>query len=244
MADMSKHAQESLPPPVPAKSAAPAAWAVLVGMGGTSVTFNIWHATHAGRMLVPLALLYGIAPVFAAMGLSHMVAAHKGGKLMQWVTFGVMLGAMGLSIGAIAAVVGPTAGPALRWLFGAVLDAAALLALRVVLSEHEREAARSAARQAAAEAMARAALEATAGPAAGPEPGPSAGPAAGPRKRAAKDPEEERLRTAARAAYRKSKREGAALSDRALGEKYGRSRNWAASRIREAESGLRLAEAQ
>ena len=130
-------------------SATTAAWAVLIGMGGTTVTFNIFHAVHAGQMLTLLALLYGIAPVFAAMGLSHIVAAHKAGWFLQAATFAVMLGAMALSIGAVAAVVGPTGGPVLRWLFGAVLDAAALIALRVILSGHERNAAESTALQAA-----------------------------------------------------------------------------------------------
>lgn len=124
----------------PRSAATAAAWAVLVGMGGTSVTYNIYHAVHGGHLRVGLALLYGIAPVFAAMCLSHIVAVYKGGWFMQAVVFAVMLGAMWLSIGAIAAVIGPASGH-LRWLFGLVLDAAALIALRVILSERERAAA-------------------------------------------------------------------------------------------------------
>lgn len=116
------------------------AWAVLIGMGGTSVTYNVWHATHHGGLNFSLALLYGVAPVFAAACLSHIVAEHDGGKVMKALVFAVMLGAMCLSIGATASVVGPTAGPVLRWLFGAVLDAAALVALRVILDGRNRKA--------------------------------------------------------------------------------------------------------
>jgi hypothetical protein len=54
-----------------------------------------------------------------------------------------------------------------------------------------------------------------------------------------KDPDSEK----ARADYRRSVREGAPLSDRALGAKYGRSRTWGASRIKEAEGGPKLAPA-
>jgi hypothetical protein len=146
MNDMSKHASpESL---VRRSAAAPAAWAVLIGMGSTSVTYNIYHSVHTGHMLWYLALPYGVAPVFGAVFLSHLVAVHKGGWFIQSLVFAVMLGAMGLSMGAIASVVAPAAGD-LRWLFGAVLDAAALIALRILLSERERTGKDAAALQAA-----------------------------------------------------------------------------------------------
>ena len=73
-----------------------------------------------------------------------------------------------------------------------------------------------------------------------PQPEPPAEPRREPRPRTsrpAKDPEAER----ARAAYRKSVRQGEPLSDRALGDMYGRSRTWGANRIRETEEGPRLA---
>jgi hypothetical protein len=136
--------------PRPARSSAVfAAWAVLVGMGGTSVTYNVYHAVHHGSMNLGLALLYGIAPVFAAALLSHIVAEHDGGRFLQAVTFAVMLGAMTLSIGATASVVEPASGPWMQWLFGAVLDAAALVALRVILSGRKRKAEAVAAMEAA-----------------------------------------------------------------------------------------------
>jgi len=151
MTVMADHARISVIKPISAKAAA---WAVLVVIGGTQITFNIVHAVHGGRLNLVLAILYGIAPVFTAMCLSHIVATYKGGWFMQTVTFAVMLGAMGLSISAAAAVVAPAAGPdARKWLFGLVLDTGVLLALRVILSERERDAARQETEQ--AEAMAR-----------------------------------------------------------------------------------------
>jgi hypothetical protein len=59
------------------------------------------------------------------------------------------------------------------------------------------------------------------------------------RARPSKDPEAER----ARAAYRKSVRDGHPLSDRALGDLFGRSRTWGSNRISEADGGPRLAKA-
>lgn len=138
-----------------------AAWSVLIGMGGTSVTFNVCHAVGHGQLALALALLYGIAPVFAAAFLSHIAAVHHGGWFMRSVTFAVMLGAMSLSIGATASVVAPAAG-ALRWLFGCVLDAAALVALRVILDRRESDAAEATAledaQQQAGDAQERAAI--------------------------------------------------------------------------------------
>lgn len=115
-----------------------AAWAVLIGTGGTSVTFNVWHSVHAGELEIVLAVLAGLAPVFTAACVSHLVAAHRGGWFMRAVAFAVMLGAMALSISATAAVVAPAAGH-MRWVYGAVLDAAALLALWAILDTKDRD---------------------------------------------------------------------------------------------------------
>jgi hypothetical protein len=114
-----------------------AAWLVLLSMGGTSLAFNIQHATHThgtAGLPVLLAVLYGTAPVAAAMGLSHIVAACRGGIAMRVIAIGVMLGAMGLSVGATAAVVAPVAPGPLSYLFPSVMDAAALVALQVILA--------------------------------------------------------------------------------------------------------------
>lgn len=162
MTDMPEHARIPIIKPVTAKTAA---WAVLIVVGGTQVTYNIWHAVLGGRLNIFLAILYGIVPVFTAMCLSHIVATYKGGRVMQAITFLVMLGAMGLSISASAAVVAPAAGPDLRkWVFGLVLDTGVLVALRVILSEREQDAARQETERAEAaareEATGAAALEA------------------------------------------------------------------------------------
>jgi hypothetical protein len=123
------------------RTATAAAWAVLVAMGGTEMTFNVYHSVHSGSLDLALALLVGIAPVFAAMCLSHIVAEGGAGTGVKTLTFLVMLGAMGLSIGAVSDVIRPVTGPAMSWLFGLVLDAAALLALRMILAGRSQKAA-------------------------------------------------------------------------------------------------------
>jgi len=110
-----------------------AAWAVLAGAGSTMVTFNIWHALHTGGLKWLLAIMVGVAPAGLAIGLSHIVAAHNGGKIMRGIAFCVMAGAMVLSVSATGDVVRPAVGH-LWWLFGAVVDSAALVALQVILT--------------------------------------------------------------------------------------------------------------
>ncbi len=112
-----------------------AAWIVLVSMGGTSMAFNIYHAVNGnGHLVAGLALLYGIAPVLAAMGLSHMGAARRDKVVMQIIIFAVMIGAMVLSANGIGEVLKATAGPQMCWVFGGVLDAASLTALWMILN--------------------------------------------------------------------------------------------------------------
>lgn len=229
-----------------------AAWLVLAGAGLTMASFNIWHALHS-EMPGYLAGLVGVAPVLIAMGLSHIVATRQG-WVLKAVTFLVMCGAMVLSVRATGYVVRQAFGN--LWpLFGAVVDSAALVALQAILSpsaKAARKAAESAAPEAAPSAVPEAMNSAAGEPAQEPpaEPRevpsesltaePSAKPSAEPRQRPArtdKSPEAER----ARAAYRKSVRQGDPLSDRALGEMFGKSRTWGASRIKETEAGPRLA---
>lgn len=229
-----------------------AAWLVLAGAGLTMASFNIWHALHS-QMPGYLAALVGVAPVLIAMGLSHIVATRQG-WVLKAVTFLVMTGAMVLSVRATGYVVRQAFGN--LWpLFGAVVDSAALVALQAILSpgaKAARGAVAEAAPGATAEAVTEAASSATGEPSGMPsaepqtEPAeshraePSPKPSAEPRQRRArtdKSPEAER----ARAAYRKSARQGEPLSDRALGEMFGKSRTWGASRIAETEAGPRLA---
>jgi hypothetical protein len=112
-----------------------AAWIVLLSMGGTSMAFNIYHAVNGnGHLVVGLALLYGIAPVLAAMGLSHMGASRRDKLIVQVIIFAVMIGAMVLSANGIGEVLKATAGPQMCWVFGGVLDAASLTALWMILN--------------------------------------------------------------------------------------------------------------
>jgi hypothetical protein len=160
-----------------------------------------------------------------------------------------MLAAMAMSVSATGDVVRAAAGP-LWWLFGCTVDASALVALQVILSPASRAAAR-AAKKAASEATEGATTEAVSVPSEVPSPEPqtrpSEEPSSVPRERLSqeprqrparisKDPEAER----ARRVYRQSAVAGTALTDRALAEKFGKSRSWAATRIREAEAGPKL----
>ena len=93
--------------------------------------------------------------------------------------------------------------------------------------------------------------DATAGPPPEATDEPSGEPRETPRDVPPKAPAERPVRladdedaTAARAAYRKSIRAGSPLSDRALGELYGRGRTWGANRIKEVNGGPKLAKAQ
>jgi hypothetical protein len=244
-------------PPEPKGSVKAAAWLVLGSMGGTSVTYQIWHATHS-HMSIGLAVLYGIAPVVVSMSLSHVAA--EGGPLGRWMQFAIYLAvalAMALSASAIASVVAPAAGTGWRWAFGAVLDGPSLICLRVIIVQQQRRTERAeaveaaeratteAAERAAEEAAERAVREAGARAAAAAaeqarieaEAKAQAEAAERTRKaaertaqRAPKDPQAER----ARREYRKSLLEGDPLTDRALAAKFpGRERTWAANRIKE-----------
>lgn len=204
-----------------------AARAVLAGAGSTMVTFNIWHALHTGGLKWLLAIMVGVAPAGLAIGLSHIVAAHNGGKIMRGIAFLVMTGAMVLSVSATGDVVRPAVGP-LWWLFGAVVDSAALVALQVILTPVPVPAAESAVEsvlESAASTVPESALESAGVPLQGPQQVPSRSPSEDPDSRAA------------RTAYRKSAAEGRPLSEAALGAKYGKSRTWGRNRISEVRSG-------
>ena len=128
-----------------------AAWLCLVIAGAATVTFNIVNAWHSG-MASPLGVVEGVVPVALAMIVSHLVATSSAGWLLKGITFAVMIGALALSVRATGAVVAPAAGP-LWWLYGAVVDTAALASLQVLLTLKSRGA-REAAGRAEAEAHA------------------------------------------------------------------------------------------
>ena len=124
-------------------SAKAAAWSVLIMMGTTSVTMNVYDALKGGHLFLLIAIFKGLAPVYAAMGLSEVGARFDGGKAFKAIAFGVMGGAMVLSSGAIASVLHPAEpkgviGAILAWMFGAVIDAAAMTCVWVLLTDRER----------------------------------------------------------------------------------------------------------
>jgi hypothetical protein len=124
-------------------SAKAAAWSVLITMGTTSVIMNVYDAIHAGHLILLIAVLKGLAPVYAAMGLSEVGARFDGGRVFKAIAFSVMGGAMVLSSGAIASVLHPAEpkgviGVILAWMFGAVIDAAAMTCVWVLLTDRER----------------------------------------------------------------------------------------------------------
>ena len=197
-----------------------AAWLVLAGAGTTMVSFNLWHAFHAG-MPGYLALLDGIAPVVLAMGMSHIVARR--GWFLKIATVAVMLGAMALSVSATGDVVRPAVGH-LWWLFGGVVDSAALVALQVILTPALLK---------SAESMAESVPESGSGSV----PESAEVPPQSPQQVPSRSPSEDRDARAARSAYRKSVAEGRPLSEAGLGAMFGKSRTWGRNRIGEVRAG-------
>lgn len=136
MTGMTSHARESQRTRTPGLGAA---WAVLIGTGVTSVTYNVVHATQGARLQIVLALLLGFAPAFVAACLSHVAAVLDAPGWVKAAVIAVMGAGMVLSASATAAVVAP-ADPSWRgWLFGGTLDAAALLALWAILTARGRK---------------------------------------------------------------------------------------------------------
>jgi hypothetical protein len=150
MDDMPKYAEKHAERRSPVT---PAAWLVLGAMGIASVTFQIDHALDGGLPRWLIAGVVGFAPVAVSLGVAHMIALHKGGRVMRAAAILVMACGMTLSMGAIAWVVGPYYHSWLRWLFGVLLDGAALFAAWVLLSEHERRAGDAAQARSAAEVV-------------------------------------------------------------------------------------------
>ncbi|SPL94059.1 unnamed protein product [[Actinomadura] parvosata subsp. kistnae] len=113
-----------------------------------SMSMNTWHAWTATSLPKPLAFLYGVAPVALAAMQSHAVALRalrkeKVGPFRRTLTFGLVLGGLGLSFLGIYdllrhAVPDPIPGvpihePAV--FFSIVIDLMALAALHELLRE-------------------------------------------------------------------------------------------------------------
>ncbi|MFI6904913.1 hypothetical protein ACIBKY_26870 [Nonomuraea sp. NPDC050394] len=125
-------------------------WAigVLVLSAAVSMSMNTWHALTATRLPVALAVLYGVAPVALAAMQSHAVALRalrreKVGTFRRLLTFGLVLGGLGLSFLGIYdllrhAVPDPIPAVPLHEpavFFSIVLDVMALAALHELLRE-------------------------------------------------------------------------------------------------------------
>lgn len=112
-----------------------AAWIVTLAMGGTTMAFQVYHSLHYGQMPWPLAWLFGIMPLVIAMLVLEIVAEwHAAPWVAKTVAYTVMGGAMFLSASATGAVVLHAAPPHWSLLFGALLDAAELLAAYFIMN--------------------------------------------------------------------------------------------------------------
>jgi hypothetical protein len=114
-------------------------WFVLVLTGGTSATFQMWHAAHAIGAAVLIAVLVGIVPPAAAIGLSHVVATHRSVTVLRVITFGVMLAVMGATASASATVIHPIDGLRWGWVLALALDAAELACVWILLTERQQQ---------------------------------------------------------------------------------------------------------
>lgn len=129
-----------------------AAWAILIGLGGIQITFNVADALR-GASPSAVRILAGIAPPAAAVLLSHLASSRHAPDWFRWVVGGVMLISMAVSIGATIQITAPALHSLLREIgLGVALDAASLLALWFIMDRHsEKAAAATAVEQAAAD---------------------------------------------------------------------------------------------
>jgi hypothetical protein len=115
----------------PLRRARFAAWAVFLGMAGTTMAFQTYHSLHYGQMPWPLAYLYGIVPLGISIGVL-MFAAVWPSRWAQGGAYAITAGAMYMSASATGAVTLHAAAPHAELLFGFLLDGAALLAVRFI----------------------------------------------------------------------------------------------------------------
>jgi type II secretory pathway component PulJ len=117
----------------PYRRAAVAAWLVFLGMAGTTMAFQVYHAVKFGDMPWELAVLYGTVPLGISIGVLLFTA-----RWAAWVpragAYAVTAGAMFLSASATGDVVLHAAPPGWSLLFGALLDGAALLAIHYIFN--------------------------------------------------------------------------------------------------------------
>ena len=118
------------------------AWLVFISMAGTTMSFQVYHSVKHGYMPWPLAVLYGIVPLFVSMLVIEFVSrwndAPKWAHPSAYLLIG---GAMYLSATATGAVVLHAAPNHSSLLFGLLLDGAAILAARFLMTAARMDAA-------------------------------------------------------------------------------------------------------
>lgn len=135
MSDMTGKHSEHDAAGAPLRRAHFAAWAVFLGMAGTSMAFQVFHALKTGDMPGILAVLFGT--MLLALSVGALEFSSKWPDAPRWYRPGaylVIAGAMYLSASATGAVVVRAAPAHMSGLFGILMDAAALLAVHFIFS--------------------------------------------------------------------------------------------------------------
>lgn len=137
MPRMGKHS----PTEAASKRARRCAWLVFISMAGTTMSFQVYHSIEHGHMPPPLAVLYGVVPLVISMLLIEVVSGWEDApEWVRWAAYLVIGGAMYLSAAATGAVVLRAAPPHSSLLFGLLLDGAAILAARFLMTAVKRAA--------------------------------------------------------------------------------------------------------
>jgi hypothetical protein len=111
------------------------AWAVFISMAATTMSFQVYHSIEHGKMPWPLAGLYGIIPLLISMLLIEFVSGWDDAP--AWIrpaAYLIIGGAMYLSAAATGDVVLHAAPLHSSLLFGLLLDGAAILAARFLMT--------------------------------------------------------------------------------------------------------------
>ena len=123
------------------KRARVSAWLVFISMAGTTMSFQVYHSIQHGHMPPPLAVLYGVVPLFISMLVIEVVSGWENApEWARWAAYVIIGGAMYLSAAATGAVVVRAAPPHSSLLFGLLLDGAAILAARFLMTAVKRTA--------------------------------------------------------------------------------------------------------
>ena len=131
MPGMGKHAKEE----VMKTRARVSAWSVFISMAGTTMSFQVYHSVKHGHMPWPLAYLYGIVPLLISMLVIEFVSGWNGApKWARPSAYLIISGSMYLSASATGAVVLLAAPSHSSLLFGLLLDGAAILAARFLMT--------------------------------------------------------------------------------------------------------------